>query len=278
MVGGARPEPFLAACTLALAANVLRGLRWSRLLGGSAGRWRCVGAFMSALAINNMAPLRIGDVLRGAALSGAPGTSAAHGLAAVALERLIDLTAIAAIGAIGAGLLGLPASPVLAAIAGGGALTLILVARSSPRLERLRASVGWRLHIGRAAQAMHAIRSGHRLAPILGLTMASWCAEACAIRYAGTAIAWDPGWIGAIWLCTAGTLATALPAAPGAIGTMHAAIAWAAVVAGAGQIDAVALAIAAHAAIWLPATVVGTVWLVSRCGMGNRPPPATSEP
>jgi glycosyltransferase 2 family protein len=261
VVAAATDIPMLAAAALlALTSNLTRGVRWWRLLDPSAEPRRCIGSFIGAMAINNLLPLRTGDVLRGVALSGAGGIAAAHGLAAVALERILDLAIIAALGTIGALYLGLPAAWFLGALALGCCTCLVCFARFAPRLSALASRPGWRRQIGHAAQGMDSLRSGHRLLQVLTLTIASWSLEVYSVWSASSAIGWHPTLATAAWLLAAGTMATILPAAPGSIGTMHAALAWAAISAGCTHPESVAFAIATHAAIWLPVTVIGVGW------------------
>lgn len=258
---GVDPVWFLLAATAGFASNAMRALRWSLILADDAPVVRCAAAALAGLAMNNLLPLRAGDAIRGAAFSGRDHTAPAHGLSAVALERLLDLSAVGVLAAVSAAILDLPGWP----LAGGLALVLIIsvsfIGCASVRFQAWADVAGWRRQIGLAAQGFAAMRSRRRLPLIAGLTTLAWVVEVLAIWAACLAIGWQPTAVQAAWVCAAGTLAMALPGAPGGIGSVHAALAWAAIAIGAEASNSTALAVTIHAALWLPVTLAGLACL-----------------
>jgi len=89
------PQLFAVALMAAVAGVAVRGLRWVYLarMAEATGRLYIFSSYAIANTVNLLAPIRIGDVLR-ARLSG-PGNATFLGLlAAVAIERFVDLVVL----------------------------------------------------------------------------------------------------------------------------------------------------------------------------------------
>jgi uncharacterized protein (TIRG00374 family) len=204
----------------------VRAVRWQRLLSPTAPisvrdsfTYICIGHFA-----NTLLPLRLGDIARAYLAGGRFAANRVTVLGTILMERMADtllLGIVLAAGLMVAG--GLTANLAIAALAVGGtaAAAIVLLVRGS----RLRAvqnalkAAGISNHMTSLAAAFKAARSPSILAMVAFTTAASF---ACAmltmhlvLTAAGTSLPW---WETGIAI-SAMTLSTAIPAAPGSIGT-----------------------------------------------------------
>jgi len=269
---------------------------WWLLLGASlpaylwavqlrAQRWRVlargvtdvpVGAAFRATAIgfmlNNLLPLRIGELVRVWWLAREVGSSVPALLGTWMLERVIDavfllgLASFVVGGEVGRGVL-------LAAAAGPLAATLALRRWPGPALRVLRRMAGLVLAPARAdrltgiagavAKGLASLRGGRDFAHVLGLTFLLWGVAVVIPFWAALAsLGIDlGGWLGslrgAFLILVYVAAAVALPAAPGFFGPYHAACRYALTPLGVPKELALALGTLAHAVFWIGTTAIG---------------------
>lgn len=261
----------------------IRIKRWQLMLQADRPRlqWRsCAGPFLASFAANNVLPFRAGDVLRAFAFNRQLGTTSGVMIAALFVERLLDLLTVliflgAALAFSGAdsGLfsrLG-GAAPIL-----GGMLILVVllfphlfrpaaVALARP-IARIAPAVGGKLltEIDRSFTMLQRLARGTTMTRLAFWSFIVWLAEGCVFWFSALALpALDAPLAG--WLALpVGTLATLLPSTPGYVGTFDFFTVRAMTGLGNSAAAATAYALLIHALLWLPPTLAGGLYLVFR--------------
>ena len=281
VVRQARPEPLVLAVGILAVQVVVRAARWRLLLGkGDDGAQLPFRLVLRALLIgylgNAALPARLGEAARAGVVARAANRPFGSVLGTVLLERLIDLVALAVLVLVASMFAPVPAlvvnvAAVTIAIGIAGGLVLVVVGRrlgkavsASPVGLRERA-VAFGRHL--LAGALHPGRGVIMTAG--GLSLLAWMLEAGLYLAAAASLGINlqPGT--AVIIGAAGALATALPAAPGYVGTYD--LAAAAVGAGLGLDPATAVALAAvvHVMALVPIALAGAVALVSETLSGR---------
>lgn len=260
------------------AGYVLRIQRWRLLLGTPALRWRdCAGPFLAGFALNNLLPLRAGDVVRTTAFTRTLSRPAAAILATLVIERLLDLASLLLLLALAtwvflpsAGLWG----PLTAAVSFAAATAIALVL-ALPGIWRvvLAPVIDWvrRGAPSAARQLTDATQQGlsrlegvaqrGTLTRVAGLSGLSWAAEGVTFWCTARAIAGVAVPSAAWYALPVSTLSTLLPGAPGHLGTFDYFGAQAMTQFGNTPATAVAYMLLLHVLLWLPPTIVGLVYL-----------------
>ncbi len=269
------------------AGYTLRIVRWwwmLRALEPTLPLGACAGPFLAGMAVNNVAPFRAGDALRVLGFRHELRAPAAAVAGTLVVERVLDVAVLT--GVLFLGLLGLPdgAFPrgfiVTAAwLAGAGivailALPLLVSGRFRKRLPGRRFLAGRRWaqavarHGAHLAGALRLARAPRRMLALLGLSVAAWACEGAVFAIMAAAIGAGAEPMGPWFSLAAGTLATALPSAPGYVGTFDWFAAQGLEAYGASPERAAAFALTVHAVLWAPLTAAGLPWLLAR---GIRP-------
>lgn len=268
--------------------------RWRLMLlaDNPALTWRaCAGPLLGSFAINNVVPLRAGDVLRTFAFCDRLGVSSGTVLASLFVERLLDLLLVLLL--LGAALWHFKVQA--SVVAGVGSVALLLLALgiillllcpglfapvaawTGTRIERVapRAGLTVRLEIDKAMRTLKRLAHGGTMLRLLAWSAAAWLGEGLLFCCAALALpsVTQPA---AAWLALpVGTLATLIPGTPGYIGTFDYFAARALALGGNDAAAATAFALLVHAMLWLPPTLVGGLYLIMR---PPQPSPAHSRP
>jgi len=256
----------------------VRALRWRVLLSRTRAEpapvWDLLKLSAIGLAVNNVLLLRLGELARAGLAARRLGIPAAAALASVAVERALDVAALLTIFVLAArwapGIA--PAAVVHGAmllLAGAiGALVVLAVAESSLAPGGLieRALRRWpKVHrlLEQLALGAAVLRSPAAAAQAAALSLALWSVDA-ALYWSG-AYALGLGGLmdyprAVLTLSWAGA-SSAIPAAPGAIGTFEAVVASILEKFGAEPGMALAYALLTHMIMYLLVTVTGLVFL-----------------
>lgn len=253
---------YIAAAMGAMALVYLaQALRWRVILDGAAAPSRCVEWVVGSVAVNNVVPGRLGDVLRvewvarGAAL---PRTRAA---ASVVVDRGFDvLTLVAALAltypfmhraawldrvVVSAGALGLVVVAVFAAVH--------VYARRSGRDSTGRAR---RLLLDASRAAGEMVR-GRRAAAAFLLSCTAWLAWGFGAWLVARSLGLELSVVEVAFATAVINLGVAIPSSPGFIGTYQ----WLGMstlgLVGVGNVHAFAFSVLMHAVWYLPTTLVG---------------------
>jgi len=270
----------------------VRSLRWAFLLR-PVERFTGRGLFrvlVIGITANNVLPLRSGELVRSYVLSTKSRVKNASALATIAVERIFDGMTMLAFVLIASLSIGLTSQVREVAVVGGvlfGSILIGLIVVSHGRarnwlIDRLVRVLPERIGnpVSRAAHAfldgLGILRSREDLVLVCLTSVAAWILEASV--YALISVAFGLGLSpAAILLVTAvANLATLVPAAPGYVGAFEAGV----VLALTGAIGvphdlALSYAIAVHAALYFPVTVVGLYfwgreslsWNAARAGL-----------
>ncbi len=285
----------LAALMVLGADYCLRLLRWQRMLrrAGSPIDWRkCARPFFIGFALNNLLPLRAGDIARVVGFRETIGLSGARILATLVAERLLDLLVLLAMLSIS--LAWLPSGEGTAAWAGklgwgaGIALTatviiglaLLAVTRMAECLQRLlrrafgnERGQGLADRIEQLRTALMLLGNPRALAGFVAMSITAWLLEGAVFALVAAMLGLEPA---GIWLSlAAGNLGTLLPGAPGHLGTFDFFAMQGLIAYGAEHETAAAFAVWVHAILWLPVTLTGLALMP--CGAGVLPKEADAR-
>jgi len=269
---------------------VLRAARWRLLLRpvGDVPFRATLSALLVGYLANNVLPARLGELVRSHVLGDRTGISRSTVLGTVVVERIIDTAVVVAIAAAAILVLsvrGIVASGVLVGLALTGLLVVLVAAgilahrlpganRATSMLER------WpqvRSSLARLREGLAVAGRPRTIVPAVVISLGSWSCAVLGFAAAGQAVGLEPT-IGQAALLSAGVnLATAVPSAPGYVGTFElAAIAIAASV-GIPEAPALAMALLLHAVSLLLISASGAA-VVARMGLVNLRSPAGEAP
>ncbi len=266
---GVRPLPLLGAVGCMGAVYWLQAARWRRIADTALGQRRFFEMIVAGVAVNNVLPGRVGDLLRARWVSRGA-FSGGRGLATVMLDRAFDILALVAFL-----LLSLP----LVTDAGwvdrivvGSLLVLavvcvvILAARSytrrRPRSRRPHRRLARRF-LRDTLEGLSDPLSVERGLVWFGISVVAWATWAVGAILVGRAVGVELSLVDAIFVTAALNLGVAIPSSPGFVGTYQ----WLGVSAlalfGIGREAGLAFAICMQAVWFVPTTIVGAVILVS---------------
>ena len=278
---GLEVSAVLLAQAAMAAGQAIRIVRWwllLRALDPDLPLRACVRPYLAGMAVNNVMPFRAGDAVRALGFRRQLRSPAMRVVGTVVIERAMDLIIVSGIFFLS--LLGLPdgALPrgfVVAAawLAGAGMAVILGSMLFRPLFERLRGGVAWRRffagrgwpavvsrHGAHLGEALVYVRSFPRTAGLVGLSAAVWVCEGVMFVIVAATLAAGVAPLGPWLSLAAASLATAIPSAPGYVGTFDYFAAQGLVAYGAVPEVAVAVALTVHA-MWIPGTVIGLLCL-----------------
>ncbi len=251
---------------------LLRAVRWKVLLAPVARV--PFGTTLASLLVgylaNNILPARLGEIVRSVDLGERTGLSRSMILGTIVVERVVDTVVVVAIASIAILVLsvrGVVASAVLVGLALSALLVVAIAAGIAahrlPGGRRLGAYLRrWprvRVILIRLRDGLSIATDARAMAAAVALSIASWSCTVFAFAAAAQAVGVEPT-MGQAALLAAGTnLATAIPAAPGYVGTFELAAVTIAASVGIAKEDALAFAILLHVTTLLITSVGGAV-------------------
>ena len=258
------------AVALYAVVTAARGERWHRIVQrAGVGATRADSYRLTAVGYmgNNVLPARSGDVLRAILLAPIAHVRKREVLGTVVAERMLDALA-----------LGILFSVVAIGVAGdvevpGGAVLLLLAIACAVLLALLTA---WLLAPARMralarplAAPTRELASAHGLG-LLALSLVLWVLEASVYLAVGRAVELDLTLIESLYVVAITNLFALLPAAPGYIGTFDAAVLFAADSLGATGSAALSYLVLLRFVLFVPITLVGLAFLLTRYGGWSR--------
>lgn len=267
-----------------LSGYTVRTLRWWAMLRATTPGVRalpCFRPFFGSFSLNNVIPLRLGDVVRAFGFTGALGVEPWTVLGTLVTERLLDLLVLITLSlamltvvpgaALPAGLQ--PVMQTVIDLTLGAILCLFVLNRpvqallGSPRLAALTARVGVLDAIRRRlAEVVVAIgrSAGLRLLPLLMvLSLIGWLCEGAVMILVMVALGLPANPAAALLGFGCGTLATMLPGPPGHFGTFHFFAIAGLSMAGISVVAATAITVLTHFIIWAAVTTTGAGLLIT---------------
>jgi glycosyltransferase 2 family protein len=258
----------------------LRTVRWRLLLRPVAdvSTARLYPIVLIGLMTNNVAPMRVGELVRAYLLGERESMSKSTALGTIAVDRTFDgLTLVAILGVvttlthtdagrqslgIGAALLFVLATSVLVGLAFSPARVRGLLLRFAAYLPQRFAAKAEEM-LDAFLSGLAAIRSPGVLALAAGVSLASWLVEASMYYVVGEAFHLNVGFDVYLIIVAAANLALSIFASPGGVGPFELATREVVVLYDVSSASASAYAIALHALLLAPVIVVGLVLLWS---------------
>lgn len=276
VLGNARPTWVIAVGAFIATDVACRAVRWQGLLA-PIQHVRFVpvlGYLLVGYLANNVLPARLGELVRSHYLGDREGMSRATTLGTIVVERVVDTAVLVAIASTAILLLhvrGIVASAVLLGLGLTGllvvGLAIALVAHRLPYADRaVAAAERWPSMIplaGRLRGGLAVAGRPRTVTVAVGWSLAAWSATVVAFAASGQAVGVELTWGQAALLAAGVSLATAIPAGPGYLGTFELAAVQIAAVFGVGADPAVALAVLVHAVILVLTSLGGAVALLS---------------
>ena len=275
------PLPVLATSVgLVLAGYAVRAWRWQLMLGGAGVETtygKAASTFFSAFALNNLLPLRAGDIYRCVAASRFQDGTTAKSLATLLTERLLDLAALTVvlsilllvIGNASLELISLPIAAILIlGVLGLGSLIAFpaavrravkVIAESFDAVPILAHAAAW---FDRFGLAVEGTLSRSALPMILGFTTLAWTLELGVFVLIGSVLGGGHLLSGGLGAGVLGTLSTLVPGAPGHVGTFDFFAAEGFRYGGLSPEGAVAAAVLCHIVVVVPVTLYGGIRLI----------------
>jgi uncharacterized protein (TIRG00374 family) len=271
----ADPRWLLLLAAFIAADVVMRGVRWRVLLRPVAAvpLRTTLGSLLVGYLANNVLPARLGEIVRSHDLGERTGISRSTILGTIVVERVVDTMVVVAIAAVAILVLsvrGVVASAVLV----GAALTALLVlaiavgmvAHRLPGADRMAAVVARRPRIH---GALVRLRAGLAIASNLptmvtavALSIGSWSCTVLAFAAAAQAVGIEPTMGQAALLASGTNLSTAIPSAPGYVGTFELAAVTIAASIGIARESALAMAVLVHVTSLLITSAGGAIAFV----------------
>lgn len=264
----------------------VRIFRWSVMLSAAShavGFRNCAAPFLGAIALNNVLPLRLGDVIRALVFPGAMGVTKTVATTSLVVERLIDLVtliACLALGILAVSTLDIPPAirqtAVILAALGGIALALGFffsgffarlftklgndqpTSKIQPKLQTVFRTVGGLF------ESFEVMSRPRVLGLMLLLSMLVWLGESGLFYFALLGLGLDASPLMALLVMAIATLSTLAPSSPGYVGPFHLAAFTAVTLIGGTSAQAGSYAVIVHLALWLPTTIVGALAIWSR--------------
>jgi hypothetical protein len=261
----------------------IRVKRWALMLqatGANVKSMDCAPAFLGSIALNNVYPLRAGDVVRALVFPAAMGINRVTSTASLVLERLLDLLTLLICFGIGLSLSSITHIPdwlgksiLTLSITGGAVLFFIvafsklivkwlttlknyLVAEQHPRFANIVSVISDLLsHLKTMAHP-------RILLSLFLLSMLAWVGEAGLFWALLKGLSIDIPPVGALVIMAIATISTLAPSSPGYAGTFDFAVKMAVVLLGCTPSQGASFAIVVHLGIWLPTTLVGGIALL----------------
>jgi uncharacterized membrane protein YbhN (UPF0104 family) len=268
-IGGADPLQLGVGTIAVLVTFPLLGLRWHAVAGRRAGRrTSMVDLTLIGAAVNNVLPGRLGEVARAAGLARDTRRSAFAAFGTVVIDRLSDLTLLAL--CLCATVLASPAPywaqwiVVLgsaAALAGVGIAAGIVWA---VRRRGVPVHGRWRVRVGAFAQGLDCIESWPAALRVSLWTVAVWTAWMSGAWLVAQAVGVALSPLEVVFMTGVVGIGSAIPSAPGFIGTYHWLASSTLILYGVSRPDAVAFAVLIHASWFLPTTLIGCALMVRR--------------
>lgn len=266
---------------------LLQSARWRRIAGTPQVRLvRFTEMTVSGVAVNNVLPGRIGDLLRARWLGLAARIPAGRAFGTVIIDRVCDLVVLVVLLLVGLGavatsgwLLNLAVGGILLLVVVGLVVLLARVYVGSRGRDRRQRSLVRRL-VRDTVETLAEPLERRRVAVWLGLSACAWTAWAVAALLVARALGIHLSVADALFVTAVLNLGSAVPSSPGFVGTYE----WLGVASlglvGVDRETALAFTILLHAAWYLPTTAVGGAALVVRGSLGlrrARATPATTE-
>lgn len=271
----ADPLPLVAIVGIVAVQVTVRAWRWSFLMPHATdGRRLRVRRLLPPLLVgylgNAVLPARLGEPMRAVLASRREKVGTTEALGSVLLERLIDVATLAVVAFCGALVVGAPEwiTSVLGVAASGGVAGIaILVSVGIQPIVAVADRIGLdrrpalRSLVGRFAASLGGAGRRRAIGISAGVSIGAWLLDAVSFWLAAQAVGVELSYAGALLVAGFTVLGTAVPSAPGYVGTFELAAAAAAGALGVPSAAALAMAVVAHVMTLAPMALGGAASL-----------------
>jgi len=227
---------------------------------------------------NSVLPFRMGEFLRAYVVANKTSLTASTAFGTIVIERILDFVGLSAVillimavyplksigGFIIIGVIVLSLTAFIFIFFFGGVKSTLLVKIEKSSLLRIGLLLKILLFIKNFLDGATTIRATNKLGIILLYTLIIWIMYYCSIYLATIATGIELEWFGIGVLLISTTLAISVPAAPGYVGTYHAAAVYILTnLFDVGRIDAQAAAIILHAVGTIPIVIIGAGYFLN---------------
>lgn len=260
-------------CSLSL-GYAFRIVRWAMLLrsaGAAVRSSKCIAPFLASIALNNVLPMRSGDIMRALVFPASIGVGRLTATGTLIMERLIDVFTLVccfAVGFLATSHVSLPTWLVPTALTLGvtasvGLSTLFLFSGSLAqkissanfaKTATIKKAVDAAVGLLRSFQSMSRPR---RLLSVFAISGLVWAAEAGLFWALLIGFRFHAGPLTALMAMSMATLATLIPSSPGYVGPFHLAAFASIQLAGGTVTQGASFAVLSHLAVWAPTTLAG---------------------
>lgn len=260
----------LGCIAFAFFVKIFRWTAMLRNLGADVGISETAPPLLGAVALNNVFPLRAGDVVRVFSFKHYTGVPTSGQISTLALERLMDILSLCSILFVALSvpsalrldrdmLIALRILLICAVVAVAIFISTPHAARPFIRLVNRRfASLGrFADAVERFGEDVEALSKPGFLLRIFALSVVAWLGEGAAFLAVGKAIGIGFRIDTAMVALSVGTLSTIIPSSPGYVGTFHFFVTKVISAFGVGATLAATYAVLIHALLWLSTTITG---------------------
>jgi hypothetical protein len=278
----AEPLPLLACLAVIAVEVALRSLRWRMLLpasrdGGRTQVRRIVPPLLVGYLGNAVLPARLGEPIRAYLVARREDLDTAEVFGSVVLERIVDTATLGVVAFVAAVAVGAPSwiiqTTAVAALIGSLVTAALVVIGPAPLVRVVRRIVGRlpfaarvRPTLDRLDDFARGIDTPSRSSAIVFATVISavcWLLDASIFWLVARSIGAPLDPASALLVAAVTVLGTAIPSAPGYVGTFDLAASTTAQALGVAAVPALALAVLVHATAVLPTAGGGAVSLVA---------------
>lgn len=278
----ANPTPLAGVLGVLTTQVLLRAFRWPLLLpatpaGGTVRLRRVVPVLLVGYLGNAVLPMRLGEPIRAILVARREDLDAPEAFGSVVLERVIDTATLAIVAFVASVAVGAPDWIVRGtgvAAVGGGLLTAALVvvgvgplvgavrrlARPLPGASRAEPILS---RLGDFARGVDRPSRSRVMLVAVIVSWACWMLDAVTFSLVAASLGVSINPMAALLIAAVTVLGTALPSAPGYVGTFELAAATTAQTLGVAAAPALALAVLAHLLMVVPVAVAGALSLVA---------------
>lgn len=275
IISGANPLALLAIVAVVGVQVSLRAFRWSLLFprqadGTRAWPRRLLPPMLIGYLGNAVLPARLGEPMRAIIASRREKAGLTESMGSVLVERLIDVATLAVVAFSAALIVDAPSwtrqALGVAAALGSAGIVLLSTVGIEPLLKVAdRLGLERRQMLNSLARRFAASVGGRSRRPAIlgsaGISVGTWLLDACSFWLAAQAVGVELSYAGAMLVAGITVLGTAIPSAPGYVGTFELAAAGMAGALGVAPAPALAMAVVAHVMTLVPMALGGAAAL-----------------
>ena len=264
----------LLAVFILVSSNVIRAWRWQILVKPikEVSFDPAFSSIMIGYFGNSVLPFRMGEFLRAYVVADKTSLSASTAFGTIVIERILDFVGLSAVillimtvyplksivGSIIIGVIVLSLTAFIFILLFGGFKSILLVKIEKSLVLKMGLLRKILLFLKNFLDGATTIRATNKLGVILLYTLIIWIMYYCSTYLATIATGIELEWFGFGVLLISTTLAISVPAAPGYVGTYHAAAVYILTnLFDVGRVDAQATAIILHAVGTIPIVIIG---------------------